>query len=359
MLRENKELFLPMPALPPPGVIRGSSICELLIQRFVAAVRAGTDAPTVVPSLDEGIDPSSLVHLEPSLEEDPTVRWWNRVCFSCGYQGHGVSRCSRIDTLFPFLLAGWSIGVRNGRYRAARTSMDGRSYTPGKGGWSGREGQPLGSSEIVVRLTLGGGGGVGGCGLGGGGEHPPAWQQPLGDARGYPWTPDVQAFPALGSHPPTKAGRCGRPVSDNEMDMAVDGIARLPISTSEMGCPARKMRPVVVDGTTPPQPKVDLSGVRESAVGRPLSVGAPDFSPKMDPRMRKTSASVTRSNAAGTVRRLILPDYLFRWCPGVSSRLLLRCIPRRGIWWTILWLFMPMNSRVAGGGEIQGGLLGS
>ena len=40
----------------------------------------------------------------------------------------------------------------------------------------------------------------------GGGGRPPAWQQPLGDARGYPWTSDVQAFPALGSHPPTQAG---------------------------------------------------------------------------------------------------------------------------------------------------------
>ena len=53
---------------------------------------------------------------------------------------------------------------------------------------------------------------------------------------------------------------------------------------------------------------------------------------------------------------LILPDYLFRWCPGFSSRLLLRCIPRRWIWWTILWLFAPMNSRVMVG-EIPGGLV--
>ena len=52
--------------------------------------------------------------------------------------------------------------------------------------------------------------------------------------------------------------------------MAGDGIERLPVSTPEMGCPVRKMRPAVVDGMTPPQPTVDLSGVRESAVGRPL-----------------------------------------------------------------------------------------
>ena len=90
-------------------------------------------------------------------------------------------------------------------------------------------------------------------------------------------------------------------MSDNERDVAGDGIARLPVSTPEMGCQTRKMQPAVVDGTTPPQPVVDLSGVRESEVERPLSVGVPEFSPKMDSRTRETSASVTRSNAAGTV----------------------------------------------------------
>ena len=143
-------------------------------------------------------------------------------------------------------------------------SMDGGSYTPGKGGWSGREGHPPGSSEIVVRLTLRGGDtDSGGCACQLGNNH---W--------GTPVDIPVQAFPA-------KAGRRGRLVSDNERDVAGNGIARLPVSTPEMGCPARKMRPAVVDGTTPPQPKVELSGVRESVVGRPLSVGAPEFSPKM------------------------------------------------------------------------------
>ena len=151
-----------------------------------------------------------------------------------------------------------------------------------------------------MRLTREGECGLGGGG-GGGGRRPPAWQQPLGDARGSPRTPDVQAFPTLGSHSSTKAGQCGRPVSDNEGDMAGDGIARLPVSTPEMDCPTRKMWPAVAGGTTTPQPVVDLSDVRESAVGRPLSVGAPEFSPRMDPRTQQTSASVTRSNAAGTV----------------------------------------------------------
>ena len=90
-------------------------------------------------------------------------------------------------------------------------------------------------------------------------------------------------------------------MSDNEGDVAGEDIARLPVSTPEMGCPTRKLRPAVAGGTTPPQPVVDLSDVRESAVGRPLSVGAPEFSPTMVPRMQETSASVTRSNAAGNV----------------------------------------------------------
>ena len=130
MLRESKGLLLPLPALPPAGVIYGSSDCELLIQRIMEAVRPGMDAPTLVPDLDGGINSLSPVPLEPVLEEDPPVRGRDRVCFSCGHQGHGVSRCSRIDTSFPFLWAGWSVGVRNGRYRAAWTSVDVRSYSP-------------------------------------------------------------------------------------------------------------------------------------------------------------------------------------------------------------------------------------
>ena len=97
------------------------------------------DAPTLVPGLvgGGGVDPSSSVPLEPVLEgtpPPPPMREWDQACLSCGHQGHGVSQCSRMDTSFPFLLAGWSVGVRNGCYRATRTSVDGRNYTPGKGG---------------------------------------------------------------------------------------------------------------------------------------------------------------------------------------------------------------------------------
>ena len=108
-----------------PGVTCSSSDCELLMQWLMEVVRRGRlgiqeqpqgpdiglglrsslrlsvipgmDAPTLVPGLEGGMDPSSQVQLEPVLEVDPLVRGWDRECFSCGHQGHGVSRCSWMD----------------------------------------------------------------------------------------------------------------------------------------------------------------------------------------------------------------------------------------------------------------------
>ena len=76
------------------------------------------------------------------------------VCFSCRRRGHGVKRCSRVDTSFPFLPPGWSVDVRNGQNRATQTERTGLGSPPGNEGSSGREGQPPGSSGIKVRLTL-------------------------------------------------------------------------------------------------------------------------------------------------------------------------------------------------------------
>ena len=36
------------------------------------------------------------------------------VCFSCGHPGHGVNRCSRVVTSFPFLPPGWSDTIWDG-----------------------------------------------------------------------------------------------------------------------------------------------------------------------------------------------------------------------------------------------------
>ena len=84
-------------------------------------------------------------------------QWKRGPCFSCGLQGHGVNRCSRMDVSFPYLLPGWSVDVWNGQYRASWIRGDGRDFQPGKGGWFGWEGQPPGPSMIVTHLTLVGG----------------------------------------------------------------------------------------------------------------------------------------------------------------------------------------------------------
>ena len=45
-------------------------------------------------------------------------------CFSCGFFGHGVNRCPRLDRSVPYKTPGWSVDVHNGQYRASRMSGD-------------------------------------------------------------------------------------------------------------------------------------------------------------------------------------------------------------------------------------------
>ena len=127
--------------------------------------------------------------------------------------------------------------------------------------------------------------GGGKWGLGG---RRPAWKQPVGGISGSPGTPSVQAFPALGSHSSLNAGRRECPGSENDGDVADGRRAELPISTPEMGDPTRGMRPAGASRSSPPKPVVDLSDVGQQAVGRPLSVEAPEFSPALDTRTRGT-----------------------------------------------------------------------
>ena len=84
-------------------------------------------------------------------------------------------------------------------------------------------------------------------------------------------------------------------------NVADGGTARLPVSNPEMGDPTRGMRPAGAGRSSPPQPVVDLSDVRENAVGRPLSVEVPEFSPALDPQTRGTIGSVALSNATGSM----------------------------------------------------------
>ena len=66
-------------------------------------------------------------------------------CFSCGFFGHGVNRCSQLDRSFPYKMPGWSVDVRNGQYRASRMRGNEQDLRWGKEGWFGPEGQPPGN----------------------------------------------------------------------------------------------------------------------------------------------------------------------------------------------------------------------
>ena len=120
-----------------------------LVTRLLRMAQEGRRMDRKAPSEGE-LSPLSAVSLGPGAERGHSVKEWVRVCFSCGRRGHGVNRCSQVDTSFPFLPPGWSVDVRNGQYRATWTDGMGLGSTPGNEGWSGKEGQPPGPSGIKV-----------------------------------------------------------------------------------------------------------------------------------------------------------------------------------------------------------------
>ena len=91
----------------------------------------------------------------PPLTDD---LWDSGQCFSCGFHGHGVNRCSQLDIYFLYKMPGWSVNVRNGQYCASRMRGDGQDRRREKEGWFRREGQPPGPSMTVTHLTQLGGG---------------------------------------------------------------------------------------------------------------------------------------------------------------------------------------------------------
>ena len=64
-----------------------------------------------------------------------------------------MNRCSRVDTSFPFLPRAWSVDIWDDQYRAVWPGGSMARSPPGNEGWSGREGQPPGSSVTKERLT--------------------------------------------------------------------------------------------------------------------------------------------------------------------------------------------------------------
>ena len=61
--------------------------------------------------LEGELSPLSAVSPAPGAEGGHSVREWVRVCLLCGRQGHGVNRCSQVDTSFPFLPLWWLVDV--------------------------------------------------------------------------------------------------------------------------------------------------------------------------------------------------------------------------------------------------------
>ena len=146
---------------------------------------AGARRPSVAPFA--GMSGQSQVS-----EAEPVM-----VCFSCGRPGHGVNRCSRVDTSFPFLPPGWSVDIRDGQYRAVWPGGSMARFQSGNEGWSGREGQPPGPSVTVERLTP-----AEGSVLPQATRNRPVWASPVGHVHGSGWSSTMQVFPPLGSHPP-------------------------------------------------------------------------------------------------------------------------------------------------------------
>ena len=159
-LYDVRRQLLPTPAVSSPRMI--SSNCELLIQRILGVVRLG----------------QSVIQ-ERSRVTDLKMRSQNML---------PVGSVTEVDV--P-TLAPTPEGKLNGRYRASWTHVAGRNNTPGKEGWSGRDGQPPGSLEIVVRLTPEGEGEFREDASRLGGE-------PVGRGCGSRWTPDPQVFPPWG-----------------------------------------------------------------------------------------------------------------------------------------------------------------
>ena len=91
-------------------------VISSLVTRLLRTAQEGRLADEKVPP-EEGMGSSSAMPPVTGAERGHSVMEWARVCFSCGCQGHGVNRCSQVDTSLPFLPQGWSVDVRNGQYR--------------------------------------------------------------------------------------------------------------------------------------------------------------------------------------------------------------------------------------------------
>ena len=84
------------------GQLASLEAISSLVAQLLRTVQEGRRMDeTPLPEGESG--PLSAVSPGPGMDIGHPVREWTRVCFSCGRQGHGVNRCSQVDTSFPFL----------------------------------------------------------------------------------------------------------------------------------------------------------------------------------------------------------------------------------------------------------------
>ena len=213
----------------PRTVMHSSADRELLIRNVLEAVGARRnviskrswsrelllrDMPPVGSVTEKKTSPpeSQPAGGMPPLTDD---LWDRGQCFSCGFHGHGVNRCSQLDISFPYKMPGWSVNMRNGQYRTSRMRGDGQDRRRGKEGWFGREGQPPGPSMTVTHLT-----------------HP-AWKRLMDDTHRPRWTPNAHGFPALGSLTPGEKKRRDHAIPDSGSAVAAWNSTLDPILRSE------------------------------------------------------------------------------------------------------------------------------
>ena len=237
--------------------------------------------------------------LQPTQNEIPSEDRVNRptavgpVCFSCGGEGHGINRCSRMNAAFPFLPSGWSVNMNNGQYRATRIGKTSTDF-PGNEEWSGREGQPPGPSEIKAPLTL-----VGGSV---GPSNGTQWRMPAGRNKGRHWAADSQEFPGLGTPSSTvwntKESNCSAGPSTAEMDRLPTASPTPVFRKSDRGMrPAQEIRP------TPHKDIIErIRGVMKT-IAMPLSVLADNFTPRKTSRKSTTSRVPTDSELDRSLSR--------------------------------------------------------
>ena len=250
-----------------------SRALELLLLRDMPPVGSVTEEKTSPPAVQpaEGTPP---------LTDD---LWDRGQCFSGGFHGHGVNRCSQLDISFPYEMPGWSVNVRNGQYRASRMRGDGHDSRRGKEGWFGREGQPPGPSMTVTHLTQ-----VGVI-------------IRLGNDR---WItlidPDEPRTPMVSQHWGSslrlEKKRCDRAIPYSGSAVVAWNLMLDPILRSKrygghraplgrnVSTPRRGMRPAGINGPARRMAPVGGSDVKESSAVWPLSVQAVEFSPALPQR---------------------------------------------------------------------------